>query len=125
KVDSWKRLMPDEAVFTSDPLVSLPGYASQVRLNNGMRLLLRGNLPEFSLHPLMDYLMDSAVILHQNSELELDMTLQRGRVFVENTKGTPAKVRIRFNDTALNGAEVWDLTLEPNTEVGFDLLKHY
>src|SRR5262249_16958050 len=122
RTESWKRLSPREPVFTSEPLVSLPGYASEIRLNNGLRLLLRGNVPEFSIHPLMDLILDCALVLDKSAEVDLDLTLQRGRLYVTNNKAAekgPAKVRVRFND------EVWDLTLEPNTEVGIDLLKQY
>jgi hypothetical protein len=127
----WRRLNPGARVYTSDRLVSLPGYTSEVRLDSGVRLLLRGHLPEFSdpKQRWMDFLLESAVVLHQNKDFDADLTLDRGRLYIANYKepGTKesgaVKVRLRFGR---DGSEVWDLTLEePGTEIGLDLLKQY
>src|ERR1700677_1486726 len=40
--DTWMRVAPDGAVFTTDHLVSLPGFASDVRTKSGVHLLLWG-----------------------------------------------------------------------------------
>jgi hypothetical protein len=69
----------------------------------------------------MDYLQECAVRLHANKDVDCDLTLDRGRLYVSNhkDKGT-AVVRLRF------GHEVWDLTLlEPGSEVVVELFKHY
>ncbi len=124
--EGWRRLNPGSRVWTSDRLVSLPGYASEVRLDSGVRLTLRGHLREFSdpREPAMDYLLESAAVLHKNKDLDADLTLDRGRLYIANFKETgPASVRLRFGR---NGSEVWDLNLqEPGTEIVVDLLKHY
>jgi hypothetical protein len=119
--DAWKRVKPGDRVSTRDTLVSLPGYASEVRLDSGVRLLLRGQVRDFSLNPLMDYLLDSTVVLHKPAPgFDADLTLERGRLYISNHKDSPAVVRLRFEK------EIWDFTLEePNTEVGLDLLKQY
>jgi hypothetical protein len=119
--DGWKRLAAGDRVISTEPLVCLPGCGAEVRTPGGAALLLRSNLPQFSLHPIMDYLLDSAVTLHQNKDFDLDFTFERGRVYVSSRKAAGLlKVRVRFWD------EVWDLTLEePGTEVGLDLLTHY
>jgi hypothetical protein len=118
---SWQRLQHGERVWTTDRLVSLPGYASEVRLDSGVHLLLRGHIPEFSTSPMMNYLLDSAVVLHPGKDVDADVTLQWGRLYLSSHKDKgPAKVRLRFDK------EVWDLTLEePDTEVGVDLLRLY
>jgi hypothetical protein len=120
----WKRLANGGQVFTTDDLVSLPGYQSELDLgpNGGARLLLHGNVPEYSAHIKMDYLMESAVQLHQpEAGFDLDLTLDRGRIYLSNHKPEGAvKVRLRF------AGEIWDLTLlEPETEIGVDLTKVY
>jgi hypothetical protein len=118
RTDGWKRLTANNAVvFTNDPLVSLPGFRSMVRLNSGVKLTLSGNTPEFSQDPIMDLLLDSAVILHKNPGFDADLTVLRGRVYI--TASNPGlKVRLRFS------GEIWDLTLnQPNTEVGLDLMR--
>jgi hypothetical protein len=85
-------------------------------------LLLRGHVREFSLVPLMDYLMECAVVLHKPDKgFDTDLTLERGRLYLSNHKDKgPAVVRLRFEK------EIWDVTLEESgTEVGVDLLRTY
>jgi hypothetical protein len=120
---SWSRVQANDNVWTSDELVSLPGYASEIRLNSGVGLLLRGNVPEFSVPGTkMFYMLDSAVVLNKPEKgVDADVSLKRGRLFVTNRKGAgPAVVRLRF------AQEVWELILEePDTEVGLDLFRDY
>jgi hypothetical protein len=120
--DDWHRLTPGALVYSNDRLVSLPGYASEVRLDNGVHLLLRSFLKEFTPadNPEMYYLQESAVILHKNPDVDTDLTFQRGRLYISNHKDKdPARIRLRFE------TEVWDLTLQPGAEVVLDLLRRY
>jgi hypothetical protein len=118
----WKWVRPGEQVYSTEPLVSLPGSRSEVRLDSDVHLVLRGLLPEFSRHAVMDFLLESAAVLHKNPDFDLDATLQRGRFYLSNHKGSgPAKVRLRFGPAA--EPEVWDLTLGEGSEVGIDLTK--
>ncbi|HEY7425589.1 MAG TPA: hypothetical protein VH682_15260, partial [Gemmataceae bacterium] len=123
KQDSWRRLKPSMRVSTVEPLVSLPGYASEVRLDSGVHLLLRGHVPEFSLFPDMNYLQECTVVAHKpdSKGVDADVTLRCGRLYISNHKDSgPVVVRLRFEK------EVWDLTLkERDTEVVVDLLKRY
>ena len=121
----WKRVVPNADVSTTDDLVSLPGYSSELDLgaDGGAHVLLRGNVREFSFaFPIMDFLMESAVKLHKpEAGFDADLTLDRGRIYLSNHRQQgPVKVRLRFAD------EVWDLTLlEADTEIGVDLIKAY
>ncbi len=130
--DDWKRVLPGAGVFSHDPLVSLPGYASEIRLNCGIHLLLRGHLPEFT--PVeddpklrdkpnpMNYLQECAVTLHKPEGVDVDLTLHRGRLFVSNhTLKQPGALtaRLRFVNN-----QVWDLTLQPEAEAIVELIKH-
>jgi hypothetical protein len=124
KDDMWNRVKPGNPVFTSDSLMSLPGYASEVWLNNGLHLLLRGHVREFTPPEaaLMDHLQESAVVLHKpkDKDVDADLTLQRGRLFLSNHSnkdGQGLLVRLRFENKA------WDLTLHPDSEVVVDLFK--
>jgi hypothetical protein len=121
----WKRLPSAGAtLYSSDHLVSLPGYASRVTTDSNVRLVLQGLMREFSRDPHMDPLLESAVVLHKNSQVDADLTLDRGRVYLTNVKDSgPAQVRLRFGPDA---AEVWDVTLrEPGTEIGVDIARAY
>jgi hypothetical protein len=116
---SWERLALGSPVYTNEPLVSLPGSASEVKLDN-VSLLLRGNLPQFSLVPLTKELFECAAVLHPPAPgVDADLTLDRGRLYIANRKRQgPARVLLRFEN------EVWDVTLEePDSEVGVDLLR--
>jgi hypothetical protein len=122
--EGWRRVGSKDDVYTSDQLMSLPGYASEVHLDSGVQLLLRGLVREFSRDPVMDFLLESAIVLHKNPDFDADLTLDRGRLYITNSRDSgPVKVRLRFGK---DGAEVWDLTLrEPGTEIGVDMHKHY
>jgi hypothetical protein len=116
--DGWRRLTPRAAVTTAEPLVCLPGAAAELRLTAGARLALRGLTPELARHPVMSFLLDSAVTLHKPAPgIDVDLTLHRGRVYISQDKPEGrVVVRVRFADQA------WDLTLHgPGTEVGLDL----
>jgi hypothetical protein len=124
---AWKRLAPGSGeVFTTDDLVCLPGYNSELALggDGGTHLVLHGHLPQFTVHPyeIMDFLLESAVRLNKpESGFDADVTLLRGRIYLSNRKEQGAcKVRLRF------AGEVWDLTLlQRDTEAGVDLLQGY
>jgi pSer/pThr/pTyr-binding forkhead associated (FHA) protein len=101
----WGVLPPEARVATAQTLVSLPGYRSLLLLDGGMQLTLWGNLPEFSPFPPV---LESVVMLHApSSGIDLDFTLDRGRVLVANRKSPagPARVRMHFLQ------QVWELEL--------------
>jgi hypothetical protein len=114
----WQRVAINTDVSTGQTLVSLPSYKSEIRTNKGVRLLLWGNLPEFFPQPLLE----SAVVLHHNPEVDLELTLKRGRIYLTNEKDKgPAHVRLRFWRE-----EVLDFTLEdPSTTVAVELQSAY
>jgi hypothetical protein len=101
----WAPLAPDEKVLTSQPLLSLPGYRSEILLDSRVQLTLWGNVPEFDgLTPML--LESTAMLRAPEKGVDLDLTLEWGRVKIANRKEQgPAHVRLRFRD------EVWDLTL--------------
>jgi hypothetical protein len=118
--ERWERLSSGGKVFTSDMLVSLPGYRSEVRLDSDVYVTLWGNLLEFAPLPVFE----SAAILHPpTSGFDADLTLDRGVLLIANHKekeGQAARVRVRFH------GEVWDVTLsEPGTEIGLTLAGRY
>jgi hypothetical protein len=117
----WRRLTPGGRVFSTDPLVSLPGYLSEVRLDSGVQLQLRGLVPQFATDVMMNFLSESSVALHPSKDVDVDFTLNSGRVYLANHKDQgPARVRLRFD------REIWELTLaEPDTEVIVELIKRY
>ncbi len=109
----WRWLRHQSRVFSGQLLVSLPGYRSEVQLDRKVRLELVGNLPEITLNPVFE----SAVLIHDNSNLDLDLTLERGRVVISSMKpDAGVSIRVRFHDQA------WDVKLlEPDTIVGLEL----
>src|SRR5262249_16232812 len=120
KEGAWENVPTGDIVRTAEPLVSLPGSRSELRLNTGVGLVLWGALPEMQLpFPLLE----SAAILHQAPrDLDADLTLHRGRLYLSNQKAKgPARVRLRFWKS-----EAWDITLdEPGAMVGVELFSGY
>jgi hypothetical protein len=119
----WTRLIrtKDPArVLSNAPLVSLPGYHSVVELDKGLRLTLWGNLPEIWRLP---FALESVVTVHPSEDVDLDLTLGRGRIAIANPKDQPRTVRLRFeNPSVANKTEVWDIKLlEKGTEVMVNL----
>jgi hypothetical protein len=122
----WSRLKPAAQVASGNRLVCLPGYVSEVRLDCGLHLLLRGNLPEFApaepaeIAKIMYPLQDCALVLHNPKDTAADLTLLRGRLFLSNSKTNetlPLVVRLRFED------KVWDLSLYAGAEAVIDLIR--
>jgi hypothetical protein len=106
------RSLPDKAdVYPGDLLVGLPGAAVETPSGVTLKALAdydgRSPLPVF----------EAAFTLHSNPEVDLDFTLDRGRVDVTNTKASgPATVLVRFWD------QQWRVTLDsPGTRVGLEL----
>lgn len=112
----WTVLRPEARVSTACTLVSLPGYRSLIALDSGPHLTLWGNLPEFSASPPV---LESVVMLHNPSPgIDLDFTLDRGRVLIVNRKKAegPVHVRLRFL------REAWELELpDAKSEVVVEL----
>jgi hypothetical protein len=108
-------------VSTGRELASLPGCRSVIHLDSGLRLILWGQL-------FFPPVFESRVVLHDPKEpLDLDLTLQRGRIALTNTKKKPLQARIRFdNPTNPSLPEAWDVTLEtPGAEILIDLWHFY
>jgi hypothetical protein len=119
KKAKWTRLLratPPAKVLSNSTLVSLPGYRSVVQSDRGVRLTLWGNVPEYSPIPPA---VESVVTLHPSSQVDLDFTLERGRIILFNPKEQPLTVRLRFaNPTNPAKSQIWDITLETKgTEV--------
>ncbi|MFQ3650645.1 MAG: hypothetical protein SNJ75_09945 [Gemmataceae bacterium] len=123
-VEGWASLPRNEVVRSTDTLTALPGCSAILIGHSGVNLALRGHLPAFSFpqSPLMNLLLESTVTLHAPPpNLDLDLTLQRGRIYLRNAKESgPCKIRLRLDN------EVWDIRLAlPSDEVGVDLVRLY
>jgi hypothetical protein len=113
--EQWQRVTKEGPVATTDTLLSLPGYRTDVQLESNVLLTLAGNVPEFSAEFPVE---ESAVALHLPATgFDVDLTLERGRILLTNNKGDgEARVRVRFVE------EIWDLVLkEPKTVVALEL----
>jgi hypothetical protein len=113
--EPWRRQVRNNQVHTGDTLVSLPGYRSEIRLDNGIHLTLWGDIPDNNSPVIM---LESKVILHAASDVDVDITLERGRIAIANyrPKGA-ARGRLRFNN------QTWEATLlESGTQVALELV---
>jgi hypothetical protein len=113
---TWKLVKPRDAITAGTLLLALPGSKAEIEAGGGSgRLVLAGNLPQMSLLPLLE----SAVVLRSPAKgVDIDFSLERGRVIVANKKGKGAlKVRVRFQD------QRWDLTLSrPGAEAALEFV---
>jgi hypothetical protein len=110
---TWRVIRPGAPIYSEDLIVAVP-VGGVVSGRSNVRLQLLSDLARLSPYPVLE----SAVILHANPEVDLDFTLDRGRVDVAlPAKGKgPAKVRVQFHK------QKWDLTLnEPGTRVALEL----
>jgi hypothetical protein len=112
----FARVLADGRVSTGQLLLSLPGFRSDLGLDNELTVSLWGSLLE-----LLDAaVLESALTLHAPpAGFDLDMTLDRGRAVIANPRSAPARIRIRFD------REVWNVNLAPQSELLCDLLRSY
>src|SRR5262249_50602141 len=114
----WKTVKLMSRLQTGELLVTLAGYRSELLFDNRMRVQMVGRLPNpRPASPNPHVVMESALTLHQPSEgVDLDLTLERGRIIIFNKKPDPSTVRLRFLD------QVWDLRLtQPTSTVGLEI----
>src|SRR5262249_5614141 len=111
KDKNWTIVKPSDPIHNEDLIVAVPGGAIDSK-NNAVRLTLLADLARLSPYPVLE----SAVILHENPNADLDFTLDRGRVDITNrkTRGA-AHVRVRFHK------KFWDITLSaPKSRVALE-----
>jgi len=115
--EQWLRVKPDAAIAANDPLVSLPGYRSEIHLDTAVSVTLWGNLPDFTALPALE----SSAVLHVPPDgFDLDITLKQGLVVVANRKpAAKARARVRFLE------ERWDLILDEGSAVALNLFGTY
>jgi len=112
----WQLILPGEGVPAGQPILGAPGSPMLTR-DGAIRLTLGGDLDGTSPFPVVE----PVVLFHDNPEVDLDFTLDRGRVDVQNQKKEgAAQVRMHVRD------QVFDLTLaEPGTDVAFELYSRW
>lgn len=121
----WHVVPPASSISANDRLLGLPGFPCEISLDRGIRVHLLGNWPTAppgaDLSPLDSTILESAITLNSNAGVDLDLTLQRGRIGITNRKPQgEARVRVRF------GREKWLLTLaEPESEAVLELKSFY
>jgi hypothetical protein len=112
----WTALKQDKDVFSKDLLIGLPG-ARIISPNKAVRLDFLSDLSNSSPYPIIE----TAVRLHASKDVDLDLTLERGRIELTNTRAKgAAKARVHFR------TRVWDLTLEkPGTSLTMEIYGRY
>jgi hypothetical protein len=97
--NAWTFPQLFDDIYAGRLLLALPGARGMVEVKEGdVHLILTGNLPELSPSPVLE----TAAILHENNDFDLDITLQRGRIVVENhRKDGTVTVRLRVKKAEL------------------------
>jgi hypothetical protein len=109
---AWHLVDNQEALSNGDLILGLAGSSLDSQ-NGAVRLSFMGDLNNLSPYPIIE----SAVVLHANPDVDLDFTLDRGRVEVTNRKEKgAAHVRLGIRQ------ETWDITLqEPGAAMAFEI----
>lgn len=110
--DPWEIVPAQSTMRAGDLLFGLPGAVVQTG-KDAVRLTFQADLDRNSPYPILE----SAVLLHDSPDVDLDFTLDRGRVDVLNIKKEgSARVRIRFHN------QKWEATLaEPGARLALEL----
>jgi len=119
--NSWQVASLESGLSSGELILCPPGFHAPIRLTSGLEIRLLGNRPamnnsaEASLPDRA--ILESAVRLHADPQLDLDVTLLRGRIVITNQKANgEGHARLRFGD------ETWDLTLpQPGGAAAFEL----
>src|SRR5262249_28674578 len=108
----WRIVAKKANLYDGDLLLALPGAMLESR-NKAVRMALLADFDRLSPYPLPE----AAVILHNNPDVALDLTLDGGRIALINQKKKgAAHVRLRVRK------DTWDLTLdEPGTSLALEL----
>ena len=86
-----------EGIPPGEMVVGIDVGAALVSKNGGVRAAFRGDFNGNSPLPVLE----TAVILHEATDVDLDLTLDRGRIDLINTKEKgPARVRLHVRDKA-------------------------
>jgi hypothetical protein len=112
----WQVVAQGEALHAGDLLIGLPGAA--IQSNDGkVRLGFRPDLTGKAPLPIIE----TAVVLHESSKGDLELTLDRGRVALTNTaKEGEGHVRLRIRDRA------GSITLKtPGTRLGIEMFSRW
>jgi hypothetical protein len=102
----WERLdMKSPELRTSDPVMALPGYKADIKLNSQVLVHLWGNVPEQV--AMKSMVMQSIVRFHPPAAgFDADLTLDAGRIYLTTLKKEGgARLRLRFS------GETWDVSL--------------
>ncbi|MCI0380296.1 MAG: hypothetical protein L0215_22145 [Gemmataceae bacterium] len=101
---TWALPALHDGVAAGVEVMALPGARAILEAKEGdVRLVLAGNLPDLSISPAFE----SVVTLHEAGGSDLDFTLERGRVILENQGDGPVKIKIRFPERSL-GVTLFD-----------------
>ena len=113
---AWNRVLQNEPIRSSEQLLSLPGFRSEIKCDNGLVVTIWGSLPELTES---GWLESAATLYSPASGFDLDMNVDRGRILVANPRDVPAQLRARFE------REIVDVTLVAKSELLCDVRRSY
>jgi hypothetical protein len=93
----WQVVKAKEELRGEELLLLIGPDAALDSANGAVRLSGLGEMTGAASYPILE----PAVVLHPGKEVDLDVTLDRGRIVLENRKGKgPAHIRLRIRDKA-------------------------
>lgn len=109
----WILERPQARLLTGEPILALPGSRADFLLANKMKLILHGTMPGAMS---INYFFETLATVHFNETVDLDISLERGRLQLTGKPDGIAAVKLRFHEHS------WDLRLlTPDTEIGIEV----
>ena len=109
----WIPERPQARLLTGEPILALPGTRADFQLTNKMKLILHGTVPGSMS---INYFFETQATVNFNEQVDLDLTLDRGRVQITGKPEGIATVKLRYQEAH------WDLRLlTPDTEIGIEV----
>ena len=122
-------LHDNDSVYSTDPVMALPGYKADVLLGEPNKPIVEvhlwGNAPE----QVPFRVLESKVTFHKPAPgFDADVTLHAGRIYLKNkravTEEKPVAVKVRVR--LANSKELWDVTLpDANSDVLVELISWF
>lgn len=111
----WRPVRSQSPMLSGEPLLALTGVRATLAVGDRVVVTLLGGLPtDPSQGQRLPY-VETAAELNYNPEVDLDLTLDRGRLVLERKGEGPAKVRLRWA-----GADLLLRLPKTPTEIGLE-----
>ncbi|HMP02224.1 MAG TPA: hypothetical protein PKC45_06965 [Gemmatales bacterium] len=109
----WIVQRPQARLLSAEPILALPGTRADFLMSNKIKLTLQGTVPGATS---INYFFETQATINYNDQVDLDVTLERGRMQLTGKPDGIATIKLRYQE------EEWELRLlTPDTELGVEV----